>query len=180
MRKLLFILICFMLLIATDYAQSVQAGPPPTIGYMKLFREINESKGKVVLINFFATWCVPCQQEIPGLMSLRKLYPEQEIRMIGVSMDTDYGQLRAYLEKTPVNYTVYHADAQVAQIFQVSSLPKMLVYDQKGSLVVDHSGFVAPEQLKQVLDKLVADGDTAGNTDQMTASPQQAAAQGNQ
>lgn len=175
MRNILVLLCCVLLLAVAGAAQSAPSGPPPTVGYMKIFREINDAKGKVVLVNFFATWCGPCVQEIPGLVALRKVYPEQDILMLGISMDTDYGKLRSFLQQIPVNYTVYHADAQVSQIFQVSALPKMLVYDQRGALVVNHNGFFPPEQLKQVLDGLLHEN-TANNNAQAPSGPQRAEA----
>lgn len=179
MRKFFWAMICLIFFSTACNAQAAQSGPPPSVGYMKIFQEINDARGKVVVVNFFATWCGPCMLEIPGLVELRKLYPESEIFIMGISLDTDYGQLRKFLQKNPVNYTVYHADAQVGSIFQVNTIPKMLVYDRQGSLVVNHAGFLAPEQLKHVLDDLIHKN-KADNTDRAPAGRQQAAEVQNQ
>ncbi len=167
-------MLCILCLSVACSTQAAQSGPPASVGYMKIFQEINNAKGKIVLVNFFATWCGPCMLEIPGLVALRKMYPEKEIHMVGISVDTDYGKLRAFLEKNPLNYTVYHADPQVGQIFQVSNIPKMLIYDQSGALVVNHAGFLAPDQLKNVVEELIQK-QKASETAQLPADGQQAA-----
>lgn len=127
---------------------------PPEINSMELFRILNQSKGKVVVVNFFATWCPPCVLEVPGLMEIRKQYPESELTLVAVSFDTDMGKLDEFLDKAKVNYTVYLGSQDVAEAFQVIGLPKLLVYNKKGGLEVNHNGFMTPDKLKETIETL--------------------------
>jgi thiol-disulfide isomerase/thioredoxin len=127
---------------------------PPEINAMEMFRLLNQSKGKVVVVNFFATWCPPCVLEVPGLMEIRKQYPDSELTLVSVSFDTDMEKLDGFLDTAKVNYTVYTGAQDVAEAFQVVGLPKLLVYNKKGALEVNHNGFMTPDKLKETIETL--------------------------
>lgn len=136
---------------------TVQADTPPIkqISHIDLLKTINAARGKVVLVNFFASWCMPCKMEIPGLIDLREELPKDDLLMLGISVDEDMRALENYLEATPFNYPVYHGNLNVARVFQVSSLPKMLIYNKRGGLVIKHDGFVPKAELSDVLETLL-------------------------
>lgn len=127
---------------------------PKEISSMELFRLLNESRGKVVVVNFFAIWCPPCILEVPGLMEIRKQYPESELTLISVSFDTDTDKLNQFMDKAKLNYPVYLGSQDLAEAFQVIGLPKLLVYNKKGALEVNHNGFMSPDALKEHIETL--------------------------
>ena len=136
-------------------AHHVQAAEMQEIRHIELLKAINAARGKVVVINFFASWCQPCKMEIPGLINIRRSLPEDELVLLGVSMDEDLKALQKYMETTPFNFPVYHGDINVARVFQVSSLPKMLIYNARGGLVAKHDGFVTEQELRAVIEPLL-------------------------
>jgi len=129
---------------------------PKEISSMELFKLLNESRGKIVVVNFFATWCPPCILEIPGLIEVRKQYPESELMLISVSFDTDMDKLEQFMGKAKLNYPVYMGTQDTAEAFQVIGLPKLLVYNKKGALETNHNGFMSPDALKETIDTLRA------------------------
>src|SRR5437867_6519259 len=85
-------------------------------------------KGRVVLLDFWATWCTGCKVEIPWYMEFQKRYARRGLTSIGVAMDEQgWRVVNPYLEQHPINYPVVVGDADVPTLFQVNSLPVTLL-----------------------------------------------------
>lgn len=126
------------------------------IDHIGLIEQVQERRGSVVVVNFFATWCGPCLIEIPGLKSIREEFPESEVTLFGVSVDQDYAVLPAFMERMSFNYPIFFAKPGVAEFFSVIAIPKMLVYNPAGDLVIDHDGYMDPAMLKQEVEQLLS------------------------
>ena len=85
-----------------------QAQEYKTVGLKDLTSIVAQHKGKVVMLNFFATWCPPCREEIPDLVSLAPKY-EGKVVIVGLSVDEDASTLPAFLKRLKVDYPVYRA-----------------------------------------------------------------------
>lgn len=119
--------------------------------------DISQFRGKAVLINFWATWCGPCVQEIPSLISLQNEFGPQGLAVIGVSMDQGgEGPVQRVITKTGINYPVVMGDAKISRDFGgIFGIPASFLVDQSGTVRkrfdgwTSHNQFV--EQIKQVL-----------------------------
>jgi len=91
-------------------------------------------KGKVLLVNFFATWCPPCLKEIPTLVSLQKKFADRDFTVIGFSVDKkeNMAALKKLMKKTEVNYPVVLADLETKKEFGATFLPMTFLIDKKG------------------------------------------------
>ena len=100
-------------------------------------------KGKVVILNFWATWCPPCRAEIPDLVALQDKYRDQVV-VLGISMDEGPAEdVRRFAEKYQVNYPVAMATPAIYQAFPgMSSLPTSLIVDRDGMVVQKHIGML--------------------------------------
>ena len=128
-----------------------RATAPASLSPLELLRLINDSKGSVVVVNFFATWCAPCQIEIPGLIQLRQEFKDEDVVILGLSVDQDMNDISEFMTETPFNYPVYVVGEDVASIFKVNSIPRLVIYDQNGRMVVDHEGLVEEQDLRELL-----------------------------
>ncbi len=99
--------------------------------------------GKVVVVNFWATWCVPCVQEIPGFNQINRNYASKGVVVLGVSMDEDGAErVHPFLKKHPMDYTVGLGSAAVSKQFALGeSLPVTVVLDRTGKLLKRFEGF---------------------------------------
>jgi len=95
-------------------------------------------RGKVVLIDFWATTCVPCIRELPGLKQLHQRYHDQGLEILGVSLDSDLGVLRRFVEREKVPWPQYFEAAgatnRIARAFEISSIPVVWLVDKHGVL----------------------------------------------
>lgn len=97
--------------------------------------KLSELRGKVALINFWATWCPPCRKEIPTLESLRSRFGKKGLVILGVS-DEDAAKLEKFAKERKVKYPLLRdPDGKVAELFGVEGIPKSFVYDRGGKLV---------------------------------------------
>ncbi|MGH9159162.1 MAG: TlpA family protein disulfide reductase [Vicinamibacteraceae bacterium] len=107
-------------------------------------------RGKTTVVNFWATWCVPCLQEIPDFIALQEKYPDQ-VQFIGFSMDEGPAdQVEQFVAEHKVTYPVAIADDEVAAQFGgVFGLPTSFIVDAEGRLVQRHIGLVSPAIYEQ-------------------------------
>ena len=107
-----------------------------------------EYKGRWVVVNFWATWCVPCIQEIPEIAEFARTYPR--VAVIGVAMDADNpGKVKQFAQKTGHSYPLVLADAGVEkQLGEPKALPTTRVYDPTGKVVYDRPGRVDVKALE--------------------------------
>src|SRR4029079_1600822 len=100
--------------------------------------DLQSLKGKVVLIDFWATWCVPCLSQIPMFNDFAKTYKDQGFEMLGISLDDQRAEIvKPFVKKQKMNYTIAVGDASVAQLFKLpadSSLPVAFLIDKQGRI----------------------------------------------
>jgi thiol-disulfide isomerase/thioredoxin len=106
---------------------------------------LESSKGKVVLLNFWATWCGPCREEIPGLIALQRRYKDQ-LQIIGLVVDEDDDkEVRKIAAADEINYPVALADPNTRVAYGgISALPTVFVIDTEGRVVQKHVGLFNP------------------------------------
>lgn len=129
--------------------------PLETLSFPALQTMLAANKGKVVVINFFATWCPPCREEIPGLIRIRKAFAEDKLLLIGASLDEDEDALHAYMDEVQFNYPIMKGGYDLAQAAGVSAIPHQLVFDAQGEVVANQPGYVSEEDLKAFLQPLL-------------------------
>jgi peroxiredoxin len=102
-----------------------------------------EFKGKVVLLDFWATWCGPCRQEIPGFVELQQTYSAQGLVIIGASLDEEGASvIKPFMEKMKINYPIVLADAKVQKDFGgIQAIPTTFLIDRTGRIAAKHVGF---------------------------------------
>jgi len=115
------------------------------------------AQGKVVVVDFFASWCRPCLMEIPDFIAARKHYPADKVVFLGISLDQDQGEYFRFVKQTPFNFPVHLADPDVMATFGVKMIPKTLIYDATGQQALNHAGFMSGDELKRAVDSLLAD-----------------------
>jgi peroxiredoxin len=99
-------------------------------------------KGKVVLLDFWATWCAPCKIEIPWFMEFEQQLKDRGFAVVGVSMDEDgWSAVKPYLQEMKVNYRILLGNEQVGAIYGgVDSLPTTFLIDRQGKIASVHIG----------------------------------------
>lgn len=139
---------------ATDEAPLVQLLKEPVDVPAFTVRDIDgktislaDLKGKVVLVNFWATWCPPCRAEIPDLVKLQDKYRDRLV-VLGISEDeVDPAQVKAFATEQKMNYPIVMATTELRQIFKgVAALPTTFVLDTEGEIQMRHVGMLDPER----------------------------------
>ncbi len=149
----IFLLISFCAV--SEAAAAPASGAPAPLSYAEVKTLVEANKGKVVLINFFATWCPPCREEIPGLMNIRKSIGEDKLVIIGASVDEDAKALADFMQKTKFNYPIRMAGSDLVRAAGVSSIPHLLIYNGKGEAVANEAGMVSEKDLRAFLVKIM-------------------------
>lgn len=113
--------------------------------------------GKVVILDFWATWCPPCKMEIPGFVELQKKYGDKGLVVIGVSLDEQGpGVVKPFMEQFAINYPVVMGDAKIVQDFGgIEGIPTTFVIDRKGNVISGHTGYAPKETFEKEVEPLL-------------------------
>jgi peroxiredoxin len=124
-------------------------------------------KGKVVLLNFWATWCGPCRTEIPMLIELEKKFRDRGFAVVGVAMDDDgWSVVKPYMEKSRINYRMILGDPSMADHYGgVDSIPQTFVIDREGRISAVHLGVIRKKEYIDEIEQLLTPAQTARNDD---------------
>jgi len=112
---------------------------------------LRELKGKVVLVNFWATWCPPCRKEMPDLQTLYDKYKDQGLVVLAIS-DEDTAKVSPFIAERQISYPVLlDPGRKVNEAFIVEGIPKSFVYDREGNLVAQSIDMRTRSQFQQML-----------------------------
>jgi peroxiredoxin len=113
-------------------------------------------KGQVVMLNFWASWCGPCRQEMPLLESIYRKYNRMGFTMIGVNVEPDSKAADEWLKATPVSFPIlYDRDSKVSKLYNVAGMPSTVIIDRHGNLRKLHRGY-QPGDENEYLDSIRA------------------------
>ncbi len=166
MRRLAFIVIALALTgaaalpSAARQEPSLVGKPAPAFSLRDLSGKplkLADFRGKVVLVDFWATWCVPCRVEIPHFIALQKKYASQGFTLIGISMDDTAEPVPAVVKKYGINYPVAVGDAALAERFGgVLGLPVAIVIDRNGVIRERYDGVTSADTFEKVVVSLLS------------------------
>jgi cytochrome c biogenesis protein CcmG/thiol:disulfide interchange protein DsbE len=119
--------------------------------------ELSKLKGKVVLVNFWATWCPPCRAEIPDFIELYDSYKSKGFEIVGIALDEDgWSKVAPYIEEVKINYPVVLGSTKVVQQYGgIEAIPTTFIVDKKGYIVACQVGLLSKELLEQKLKSLL-------------------------
>lgn len=116
--------------------------------------DMKDLQGKVVLVDFWASWCGPCKEALPHYGKLYEKYKDKGLVVIGINADDDLAERDAFLKSTPVRFPLFFdQDKSAVGDFQVKALPTLYVFDKKLKPVAMHRGFDAKDT--QALEKQI-------------------------
>ncbi|MDA0680262.1 MAG: TlpA disulfide reductase family protein [Proteobacteria bacterium] len=109
--------------------------------------DLGEYRGKVVLLDFWASWCVPCRRSFPWMNQMQQKYGDSGLVIIGVNMDAEGGAAQTFLDDYPANFKIItDPDGALARQYDVIAMPSSYVIGRDGELVTRHLGFKVKNQ----------------------------------
>lgn len=119
---------------------------------------LSDYQGRVVLLDFWATWCHGCKIEIPWYMEFQNKYKDKGLSVIGVAMDEDgWKSVRPFLKKKRMNYAVVVGNEALAKLYAVDALPVTLLIDRDGKIADAHAGMVNKDAFESEIRVLLQD-----------------------
>jgi cytochrome c biogenesis protein CcmG/thiol:disulfide interchange protein DsbE len=121
--------------------------------------KLSHYQGKVVLLDFWATWCHGCKTEIPWYMEFQRKYEKQGLVAIGVSMDKEgWEAVKPYLKEHPIHYAIVVGNEELSKQYGVSELPVTVLIDRDGKIADAHTGMVERDALDKEIQALLKEG----------------------
>jgi peroxiredoxin len=117
---------------------------------------LTKYRGKVVLLDFWATWCGGCKVEIPWFSEFAARYKRDGLAVIGVAMDDDgWKSVKPFLRERKVKYPVVVGDEGIARTYGVDQMPMTLLIDRDGKIAFTHTGLVDKEEFEREMRSLL-------------------------
>jgi peroxiredoxin len=108
---------------------------------------LGELKGQVVLINFWASWCGPCRQEMPVLEQIYRKYKSAGVTLLGVNVEPKSADAVAFLKTTPVSFPIlFDTQSKVSTLYEVTGMPSTVIVDRKGKVRYIHRSYNAGDE----------------------------------
>ena len=119
--------------------------------------KLSNYEGHVVVLDFWATWCPPCRQEIPGFVALQEKYKDQGVVVIGVSLDDSWPKVRAFMSQYRVNYPiVLDVRQDLPKLYGgIKGIPTTFVIDREGVIRTVHEGYGPPELFAKAVEDVL-------------------------
>ena len=114
-------------------------------------RQLSDYKGKVLLLNFWATWCAPCKQEIPWFAEFYDRYKADGLEVVGISVDEKgWKVVKPYVEdkSSGINYTILHDNVDLTVMYKIQLMPKTVLIDRDGKVAAIHNGIVEKDSFE--------------------------------
>lgn len=161
---IIFFVVVGILFIINNSADDTKQGPyPPNYNQNQgELLKLEDLKGKVILLDFWATWCPPCREGIPDLVLLKEKYKNMDVEIIGISVDaiTRNGATATdvipFMKNYKINYPIVRSDEITINSFgNIRSIPTSFLIDKDGNIVARYEGVVSKESYIESIDKVL-------------------------
>jgi thiol-disulfide isomerase/thioredoxin len=103
---------------------------------------LSSYKGKVVYVDFWASWCKPCRKSFPFLNEMHERYKKKGLKVIGINLDSNQADAQKFLKRFPANFIIaYDPEGETPKQYHLSVMPTSYLIDRKGNLINIHKGF---------------------------------------
>ncbi len=116
-----------------------------------------DKRGKVVLVNYWATWCGPCRFETPGLVNISNRFESRDFEIVGVTVDNDLASVPEFIESYGIGYPVLLPGNDPNITGEAMTLPTTFLYDKQGRLAKKYTGIVLEMTLRSDIESLLAE-----------------------
>lgn len=134
---------CLALPVYASTALADNASPAPNfdIKTTQLKSSLQDLQGKVVYVDFWASWCKPCRKSFPWMNNMQAKYPDN-LQVIAINLDAEPELAAAFLDKVPANMPiVYDPQGNIAKAYKLLGMPSSYLIDKKGNIRFSHKGF---------------------------------------
>ncbi len=120
--------------------------------------KLSSLKGKVVLLDFWATWCPPCRKMIPELKKVYSKYKNKGVEIIGISMDEgSLSTIKSFVDNTGINYPIVRGDHALSKAYgYINAIPTSFIIDKAGVIRNKHTGFQSAQDMETIINDLLA------------------------
>lgn len=109
--------------------------------------KLSDYRGKVVYLDFWASWCVPCRKSFPWMNEMKKRHSKKGLEIIAINLDSKPEKAAFFLEKIPANFTIaFDPEGKTAKSYEVKGMPSSYFIDRKGVLRDSHIGFRSKDE----------------------------------
>lgn len=114
-----------------------------------LTAELNQHAGKVIYLDFWASWCVPCRKSFPWMAQMQTKYKQDGFTVISINVDADKSLADTFLIDNPINFpVVFDPNGELAKEFKLKGMPSSFIIDKSGNIVKAHTGFFTNKMLE--------------------------------
>jgi thiol-disulfide isomerase/thioredoxin len=139
-----------------DQSDSTMVGKVETLDETAMDKLLSGNRGKVIILDFFATWCPPCKQEVPGFTNLYRKYKDKGLEIIAVAVDkTSPYRINNFVKENDISYPVYLDSGDLSGKYKVRSIPHTLFIDKNGSIVKTHIGYMSEDAFEREIKNLL-------------------------
>lgn len=111
--------------------------------------QVASHKGKVIYVDFWASWCVPCRKSFPWMNEIQKKYVDQNFTVLSVNLDAESDLAEKFLREVPAQFPIfYDPKGKVAKAFKLKGMPSSFIINKAGKVVSSHVGFTEEKKKK--------------------------------
>ena len=157
-KIILFLFFAMFLLLAGGTVQAAAKMPHFNLADAVTGQKVDSASyaGKAKLVVFFATWCMPCMQEVPALMSLQEEYGEDDFTVVAISVDKRQDNVKNFIKRSEINYPVLMFDQRVVSDFGgIPGLPTTFMVDKNDNVLKKYPGLVPHALLEREVKRML-------------------------
>jgi thiol-disulfide isomerase/thioredoxin len=139
--------IIVILIISLSKTASADTAPNFPIKNIAGVTQLNDLKGQVIYLDFWASWCKPCRKSFPWMNSIQQKYSNRGFKLITINLDKDPALMNQFLEKYPAEFNLeIDPKGKIADLYKLQSMPNSFIIDTEGNIAFTHIGFFEKKQ----------------------------------